>query len=108
MYSLFKLLKVYKDNKNKIESYINNQSIENYNDIKDINNVNNVNKIMNVPIHIFLFFLIISIAFWVWALVVLTKYWKVIPNWARILGVLGLIFGFGPFTLIIVYVTKST
>jgi len=105
MYSLFKLLKVYKDNKNKIESYINNQSIENYNDIKDINNVN---KIMNVPIHIFLFFLIISIAFWVWALVVLTKYWKVIPNWARILGVLGLIFGFGPFTLIIVYITKST
>lgn len=105
MYSLFKLLKVYKDNKNKIESYINNQSIENYNDIKDINNVN---KIMNVPIHIFLFFLIISIAFWVWALVVLTKYWKVIPNWARILGVFGLIFGFGPFTLIIVYITKST
>jgi hypothetical protein len=104
MYSLFKLLKVYKDNKNKIESYINNQSIENYN---DINNVNNVNKIMNVPIHIFLVFLIISIVFWVWALVVLTKYWKVIPNWARILGVFGLIFGFGPFTLIIVYVTKS-
>jgi len=104
MYSLFKLLKVYKDNKNKIESYINNQSIENYN---DVNNVNNVNKIMNVPIHIFLFFLIISIAFWVWALVVLIKYWKVIPNWARILGVFGLIFGFGPFTLIIVYLTKS-
>jgi hypothetical protein len=104
MYSLFKLLKVYKDNKNKIESYINNQSVENYNN--DINN--NDNKIMNIPLGIFLFLLIISLGIWIWALIALMKYWKVLPEWARILGVFGLIFGFGPFTLIIVYVTKAS
>ena len=53
--------------------------------------------------------LVISLSLWIWGLVVTLKYWKMLPNWAQIFAVLGLIPGlpFGPVvTLIVVYVGK--
>jgi len=54
--------------------------------------------------------LFLTIGIWIWGLVVLIKYWKHLPSWAQVLGVIGLlpILPLGPVvTLICVYVTKG-
>lgn len=54
--------------------------------------------------------LFLTIGIWIWALVVLIKYWRHLPSWAQVLGVIGLlpILPLGPvITLICVYVTKG-
>lgn len=54
--------------------------------------------------------LFLTFGIWIWGIVVLIKYWKEIPDWAKVLGVLGLlpIIPFGPvLTLICVYVGKG-
>lgn len=57
---------------------------------------------------VFLIALIIGTAIWIWALVVLIKYAKVIPTWALVVGIIFMVLPPGPLvTLIVVYVTKS-
>jgi hypothetical protein len=54
--------------------------------------------------------LFLTIGIWIWGLVVLIKYWKHLPAWAKALGVIGLlpILPLGPVvTLICVYVSKG-
>ena len=54
--------------------------------------------------------LFLTIGIWIWGLVVLIKYWRHLPSWAKVLGVIGLlpILPLGPVvTLICVYVTKG-
>jgi hypothetical protein len=54
--------------------------------------------------------LFLTIGIWIWGLVVLIKNWKRIPDWAKVLGAIGLlpILPLGPVvTLICVYVTKG-
>ena len=54
--------------------------------------------------------LFLTIGIWIWGLVVLIKYWRHLPSWAQVLGVIGLlpILPLGPvITLICVYVTKG-
>jgi hypothetical protein len=54
--------------------------------------------------------LFLTIGIWIWALVVLIKYWRHLPSWAQVLGVIGLlpILPLGPvITLICVYVSKG-
>jgi len=54
--------------------------------------------------------LLINLALWIWALVITIKYWKMLPEWAQIFAVLGLlpVLPFGPIvTLVVVYVGKA-
>jgi hypothetical protein len=56
-------------------------------------------------------FLFLTIGIWIWALVVLIKYWKQLPTWAKALGVIGIlpIIPLGPVvTLICVYISKDS
>lgn len=51
---------------------------------------------------------VLALGLWIWALVVTIKYFKVLPIWAQILGILGLVGFGGPIlTLIVVYIGKS-
>lgn len=50
--------------------------------------------------------LFLTFGIWIWGIIVLVKYWKEIPIWAKVLGIVGLlpILPFGPvLTLICVY-----
>lgn len=54
--------------------------------------------------------LLINLALWIWGLVITIKYWKMLPEWAQIFAVLGLlpVLPFGPIvTLVVVYVGKA-
>ena len=89
-YSLIELFKAYKDNKHIINAYFNNKSIEGYSrDSTDIN-VNNT-AILGMTLELFLVFFIISLVLWICALVLLINNWNIIPDWAKIVGVLGVL-----------------
>ena len=107
-YSLASLLQEYSKNKEMINAYLQNKTVEGYND-PDINNNNNT--VAYVGVGVFIVILIVSLIIWIWALVVTIKYWKHLPVWARVLAILGLIpiIPGGPIvTLVVVYVSKGT
>lgn len=66
-------------------------------------------KVAGMALGLFLLLFVFLIAIWIWAIIVLIKYWKVIPTWAKVIGFLGVvpIIPLGSVaTLIVVYATK--
>ncbi len=45
---------------------------------------------------------------WIWGVVITIKYWDEIPLWAKVLAILGILTGGGPFTILIVYIGWAT
>jgi len=55
--------------------------------------------------------LLFSLALWIWAIVILVKYWKVLPQWAKVVGIIGLLpmVPLGPIvTIVVVYIGKES
>jgi hypothetical protein len=105
MYSLLKLLETYKNNKHVINAYINKHKIENYDDYKECSS--NF-LILGMKISTFLILLLINIIIFIWAIIILVKYWNILPSWSQIIGIIGLFTGFGPLlTIIVVYIGKN-
>jgi hypothetical protein len=87
-----------------IHAYLQNKTVEGF---PDDNNATYIGVGIGLFITIVVFVLII----WIWALVVTIKYWKHLPDWARVLSVLGLVpvIPGGPIiTLIVVYIAKGS
>lgn len=106
-YSLASLLNEYSKNKEMIHAYLQNKTVEGYKDDDDDNNV----AYVGVGIGLFVMLVVISLIVWIWAIVVTIKYWKVLPDWARVVAILGLIpvIPGGPIvSLIVVYITKGS
>jgi|LakMenE01Jun11ns_1017448.scaffolds.fasta_scaffold9908505_3 hypothetical protein len=94
-YSLYGLVNAY--NEHMKESYNNPQQQQAAN-------------IVGMTFGFFVFMLLANIVIWILAIVLLIKYWGVLPSWAKVLGLLGIlpIFPFGPLlTIIVVLVAKS-
>ena len=112
--SIYILFEKYKENKPLIDAYIKRQSVENFNGDGDGGDgidptTKTGGSILGLSIGFFLLLLAVSIGIWIWAIVALIKYWDRLPDWAKVLGVLGLIpaVPLGPVvTLICVYVAK--
>ena len=67
-------------------------------------------KFLGVGASVIAVLLVIGLIIWIWAIVVLIKYWHVLPAWAQIVGVLGLfpVIPIGPIvTLVVVYIGKE-
>lgn len=101
-YSLMNLIQAYKANKTLCDAYLKGQSIEGMDD--------DSKKVLGLTLGIFLTVLIISLVLFIVALILLLKDWKVLPDWAKIVGIIGLLF-FGPLgsiaTIIIVLVSRK-
>jgi len=96
--SLYGILRTYGDNKDKIENYLDDRS------------ANSDKKIAGMAIGLFVALVIIAIVIWVWAAVVLVRYWHYLPQWTQTIGVLGLlpVVPLGPVvTLVVVYISIS-
>ena len=68
-------------------------------------------ELLGLGFGVFLVLFIVMVTLWIWALTILVKNWKNLPDWARIIGVLGVIpaVPVGPlFTIVIVYIAKGT
>ena len=71
---------------------------------------NNDKEALQIIYAIVIPLLIINFAIWLWALIVLIKFWKDLPDWAKIIGIIGLfpIIPFGPvISLICIYIGKN-
>jgi hypothetical protein len=108
-YSILNLLNTYKKKKHVIDAYFKNKSVENYNDgcddgCKDGCDDQN-SQLLGLSVGVFITVFIISISIFIWAVVVTIKYWNILPDWAKILAIIGLLTGIGGpiMTLIVVY-----
>lgn len=119
-HNIFKTLQFARDNKEEIYAYIQNKSYEGYDDTVDWNwgqgqsnidkeNLKEAGDIAGTTIAFIILVIITSIGLWIWALVVTIKYFDVLPAWAKVLSVLGLIGPVGGpiLTLIAVYAGKG-
>ena len=92
------------NNREKVNNYFNGNTAEYMNET-DITVGG-----MTLAMGLFIPILIIMLVIYIWAIYVLVKYWKQLPVWAQIIGVLGVIPGvpLSPIaTLIVVYIGKS-
>ena len=110
-YSVFNMMKLYRENKPVINAYLKGQSVEGFSKNHDDEDGAAVGAFAAFGgIAIFLVIMAISMVIWIWALIWTMKYWKVLPGWAQALSVIGLLcFVGGPImTLIVVYIGKNS
>lgn len=109
-YSLDNMLHICKENKELIGAYLKGQSVEGYTDDDDEHHSTHISTFDAFGgLTVFLVILLINLLIWIWALIITIKYFKVLPQWAQIVSVLGLVCpAVGPIvTLIVVYVAKQ-
>ena len=106
-YSLFNLLSIWKDNQALIHAHLQGHAIERYtNSPDDDSNVNN--SLAGMAVGTFIVITILVLILWAWAVTDTIRYWNDIPDWAKIVAILGLVTGIGPaVTLIVIHVTKG-
>jgi hypothetical protein len=107
-YSIFNLIKEYQKNKHIIHAYYKNDTIENYTVASTTDDLKNT-QILGLSSAMFSLVFLISLAIFIWAVFVTIKFWKVLPLWAQVLAIIGLVTGFGGpiMTLIVVYLAKK-
>jgi len=102
-YSVFSLLKVYRDNKSVIETYLSGNTKEGLDD-DDHQPFESYGGLVA-----FLIMLLITLPIFIWAIVWTFKYWDILPDWAKVIALLGLFGGSGGpiMTLVAIYIAKN-
>ena len=112
-YALHNLIKEYNCNKDRIDQYFKLRSYEPYrepfSDDSDFSDSSDA-SILGLSIGVFMLLLIVSLSLWIAAIYLLVKNWDYLENWAKIIGLIGIIFGaVGPIvTIIVVFVGKKS
>ena len=63
--------------------------------------------IAGLAIGVFFAVFLIVLGLWIWAIVLLVQNWNVLPDWAKVLGILGVLFGFPILTIIVVFCGRN-
>lgn len=99
-YNIFNVLSEFNKHRYILQAKIKGETIEGYSDPG--NSGAFFTSILGILI------IVLALALWIWALIVTIKYFNVLPVWAQILSILGLVGFGGPIlTLIVVYIGKS-
>ena len=105
-HNIFNILTELKHHRPAIEAHFKGHSIEGLKD--DPENPDIPSWMAGWGVAFTLVIVVIALALWVWALVVTIKYFSVVPAWAQVLAVLGLLgFGGPVLTLIVIYIGKG-
>lgn len=102
-YSLPSLIKAYNDNRELIIAHQSGHCIEGFTDSPNTQD----EKVMGMTIGLFISVLVISLALWIWGLVLLIIYWKVLEDWAKAVGIISLVIGFPLLTIIVGYLGRK-
>jgi uncharacterized protein YqhQ len=103
-YSLYACMKEFQANRPLIRAYLNGDNIENFD---GANNTEKKGKFFNLSIGLFLLIFIINIALFIWCIVAMVKFWHEIPNWAKVVSIILLIFHMTPISLLIIYLSRG-
>lgn len=104
-YSIFNMCQEISQKRHLIQAHFQNKSVEGFNGKPD-----EVPTIFGLEIVTGLMVFIIAIVIWVWALSATIKFWHLLPVWAQVLAIIGLVSGVGGpvMTLVVVYVAKES
>lgn len=108
--SLYNVLEEYQKRRPEISAYLKGEPLENFVENYGDPTPTDTTAFFGLSMGLFLLLLVVALGIWIWAIVVLVKYWKKLPDWAKVLGVIGVIpvIPVGPvLTLIVVYVGKQ-
>ena len=110
-YSLSELLSSYNKNKVSIHAHLRGDVVEAFNGNGNGNGNNGqvATTFLGMTAAVFMIALIIGLSIWIFALVILVKHWHVLPEWAQVIGAIGLVpfVPLGPIvTIIVVYLGK--
>ena len=86
-YNIYDILNLYKENKHIIDSYINNNQIEGFNNEKD----NNIIEADITMIIIIIIIGILSFVLWIWALVLTIVRWNKLTKYSKIICIVFLL-----------------
>lgn len=86
-YNIYDILNLYKENKHIIDSYINNNQIEGFNNEKD----NNIIEADITMIIIIIIIGILSFVLWIWALVLTIVRWNKLTKYRKIICIVFLL-----------------
>lgn len=100
-YSFCNLMKIYNKNKPLFDAYLNNHSVEGFND-EDSDTVV-CSKVENIPIWVVILFIIIHLILFVWAVSIIMIKWKILPEWAKSVSIICLVLNLPVFSLVFVY-----
>ena len=105
-YSLPNMIKEYYKNKDLINAYYKNDLVQRYK-YRGADNNGDMDTILGLSITIFMTILFINLIIWVIAIYMLVVNWKKLQDWAKIIGVGGMIFYLPIVTIVIVLVGKK-
>jgi hypothetical protein len=103
-YSFPNLVKMYNDNKPLFDAYLNGHSVEGI----DGDDSDKAKKISGLGLGPIIILMMAHIILYIWAIVITISRWNLIPDWARILSVLCIIFHFPVLSIIFVYASSSS
>lgn len=99
VYSIVTLIEKYSENKELYDAYFQNKTVECYDDNQG-----------GMSDGAFIALLLVSVIVWICALSVTIKLWHKLPDWARVIAILGLlpIVPGGPIiTLVVVFIARN-
>ena len=100
-FSFSNLIRIYNKNKPVFDAYLNRHSIEGF-DYEDSNKVVHT-KIENIPIWIVILFIILHLIIIVLAVYTILLKWKIMPEWAKSVSIICLIFNMPILAFIFAY-----
>jgi len=104
-YALPNLIKEYFNNKDRIAAYFKNQPVQHY---KQKGKCSDEDGVLGLGIGVFMLLFLITLALWITAVYMLVINWNNLEDWAKIIGILGILTSVGPVvTIIIVLVGKK-
>lgn len=104
-YSFTNLIAICKRNKPMVRKYLNRQcrSIEKFEDEDEDSDTIVCTKAESIPIWIVIFFIIIHLILFAWAVYIIMFKWKSMPEWAKSVSIICLVLNLPIFSLIFVY-----
>ena len=109
-YSIHNIIKEWTNNKD-LQAYIKGQKKENYNNhSNDDEDSSSCRKVMGIEFNLFILLSLLVIILWGFAIWSIWRYWNVLPEWAKIVGLITLLSpnSGGPLiTLLVVYFSKE-
>ena len=102
-YSFPNLVKMYNDNKPLFDAYLDGHSVEGI----DGDDSDKAKTISGLGLGLIITLIIVHIILYIWAIVITISRWNLIPDWAKILSVVGIIFNVPLISIIFVYASSS-
>lgn len=104
-YSFNNLIKIYSENKQIFNAYLDNHSVEGIDDKSS--DVIMCTKLEDIPLSTVVLLIIMHFILFIWAVFIILYRWKIMPEWAKSVSIICLILNYPLFSIISVYISTN-